>query len=115
MHARGTYRVARHPCLAWQVLALRKLDMTKIESRPVFKNPLVPGFIPGTYARFNYIFYVDFVGKACDRNVQNALAHLRELAPNSRVLGSFPMDLSLGATGVEETMASIWDEALDKQ
>lgn len=46
--------------------------------------------------RFNYLFYVDFVGSMADVQVQNALRHLQESAPFLRVLGSYPMDLELG-------------------
>lgn len=60
------------------VFALRDLNLLKIESRPLRGKP------------WEYLFYVDFVGRVEDRNVQNALGHLRELADYLRVLGSYP-------------------------
>jgi len=96
---------------ALSVFALRDLDMTKIESRPLRSNPLVvlkgengastsavaaPGTIGGQ--RFNYLFYVDFIGTLADANVQNAMRHLQEIAPFVRVLGTYPMDTNLGDT-----------------
>lgn len=86
---------------ALSVFALRDIDMTKIESRPMRTNPLVVmpsnggGGSAGT--RFNYLFYVDFLGTLSDPVSQNALRHLQEFAPFLRVLGSYPMDLALGA------------------
>lgn len=52
-------------------------------------------------------FYLDFVGKLSDENVQNAMRHLQETAPFVRVLGSFPMDTDLGSMNVE-TMFDKW-------
>ncbi|MBF0586519.1 prephenate dehydratase [Prosthecochloris sp. N3] len=62
---------------AMATLALRNIDMTKIESRPFRKKA------------FEYLFYVDFIGRSDDRNVQNALSHLREFATMVNVLGSY--------------------------
>jgi arogenate/prephenate dehydratase len=102
---------------ALSVFALRDIDMTKIESRPLRSNPLVTagplssseeasGLGLGSNAgssyqqpqqRFNYLFYIDFVGALGQPAVQNALRHLEEIAPFLRVLGSYPMDTELGA------------------
>lgn len=60
------------------VFALRDIDLLKIESRP---NPLSP---------FEYWFYVDFVGKIGETKVDKALDHLREMAAQLKVLGSYP-------------------------
>lgn len=51
--------------------------MTKIESRPFRKKA------------FEYLFYVDFTGQQNERNIYNALRHLREFATMVKVLGSY--------------------------
>jgi len=62
---------------AMATLALRNIDLTKIESRPSRKKA------------FEYLFYADFIGHTEDPNIHNALQHLREFAPMLKVLGSY--------------------------
>lgn len=62
---------------ALAALSMRGIDLTKIESRPLKHKP------------FDYIFYLDFLGDERSAAVSHALAHLRELAPMLRVLGSY--------------------------
>ena len=63
---------------ALSAFALRDLSLTKIESRPLRGKP------------WEYLFYVDFLGRVDTPNAQNALNHLRELADFLRVLGCYP-------------------------
>jgi prephenate dehydratase len=63
-------------CLS--ALALRDLNMTKIESRPLRGKP------------WEYLFYLDFIGHVEDPVSRNALNHLGELADMLRVLGCYP-------------------------
>jgi prephenate dehydratase len=58
--------------------ALRDLNMTKIESRPLRGKP------------WEYLFYLDFIGHQDDPVAKNAVGHLAELADTLRVLGCYP-------------------------
>jgi prephenate dehydratase len=58
---------------ALSVFALRDIDLTKIESRP----------IPGTL--WEYMFYIDFAGHVESPTSARALEHLGELAQNLQV------------------------------
>jgi len=63
---------------ALSAFALRDLNLIKIESRPLRGKP------------WEYLFYLDFLGRADSPNARNALNHLRELADFLRVLGCYP-------------------------
>jgi prephenate dehydratase len=63
---------------ALSAFALRDLNLTKIESRPLRGKP------------WEYLFYVDLIGRVDDPRFQNALRHLGEIAGVLRVLGSYP-------------------------
>ena len=57
--------------------ALRGIDLTKIESRPVREKP------------FEYYFYLDFIGSIKESSTKYALNHLREITDDVRILGSY--------------------------
>jgi prephenate dehydratase len=57
--------------------ALRDINLTKIESRPLRGKP------------WEYLFYLDFLGSVEDPRSQHALDHLRELTDLLRVLGCY--------------------------
>lgn len=63
---------------ALSAFALRDLSLSKIESRP-FKG-----------RRWEYLFYLDFLGHADDLRAKNALSHLAEVADLLKVLGCYP-------------------------
>lgn len=60
------------------VFALRDIDLTKIESRPLQGK------------RWQYLFYIDFIGSITEERCQNALNHLQEITSFFKILGSYP-------------------------
>jgi prephenate dehydratase len=62
---------------ALSALALRDLNLTKLESRPLRGRP------------WEYLFYLDLIGRQSDEAVRRALGHLAEVADFLRVLGSY--------------------------
>ena len=63
---------------ALSVFALRDIDLTKLESRPIPNRP------------FEYLFYADLSATREDLPCARALMHLAEFAPLLRTLGSYP-------------------------
>tara|TARA_B100000029_G_scaffold513816_1_gene614538 strand:- start:260 stop:1087 length:828 start_codon:yes stop_codon:yes gene_type:complete len=63
---------------ALSVFALRDIDLTKLESRPIPDRP------------FEYMFYADLSANRDDIRCERALMHLAEFAPSLRTLGSYP-------------------------
>lgn len=63
---------------ALAAFALRDVDMSKIESRPIVGRP------------WEYSFYVDISGDTNDPNIARAIDHLREMCEFVRVLGCYP-------------------------
>jgi chorismate mutase/prephenate dehydratase len=63
---------------ALSILHEYKINLTKLESRPI---PGMP---------FQYLFYIDFEGNAAVPQVQEALGRLRSATTSMKVLGSYP-------------------------
>lgn len=63
---------------ALSVFALRDIDLTKMESRPLVGKV------------WEYLFYIDLIGSTENQTVRNALTNLGEYATFMRVLGSYP-------------------------
>ncbi len=62
---------------ALSVFALRDIDLTKIESRPIPEKP------------FEYYFYLDFRGSMNEKQSKNAINNLKEIAPFLKILGCY--------------------------
>ena len=58
--------------------AERSIDLAKIESRPLRGSP------------FEYLFYLDLIGRADSTPISDALEELRAHAKSVRVLGTYP-------------------------
>jgi prephenate dehydratase len=66
---------ALYKCLS--VFALRDIDLTKMESRPLRGRP------------WEYFFYLDFTGNVKEQKCRKALDHLEEVTKFLRVLGCY--------------------------
>ncbi len=64
---------------ALSVFALRDINLTKIESRPI------------PHKTFEYLFYVDLIGNLKNEKIKLALNHLKEISKVVKVLGSYPL------------------------
>lgn len=73
---------ALYRCL--EPFAIRGIDLAKIESRPLRGR------------RWEYIFYLDFVGNLQEKRVQEALEELRKLVRFFRILGCYPRGVGKG-------------------
>jgi chorismate mutase / prephenate dehydratase len=62
-----------------QPFADNKINLTRIESRPLKGRP------------WEYVFFVDFLGHRKERRAARALAQLNELCQMLKVLGSYPV------------------------
>ena len=72
---------------ALAVFALRDLDLTKLESRPIAGQT------------WQYMFYLDFISPAGSSAGSRALQHLEEISELLRVFGSYPRSDRAQAAG----------------
>jgi prephenate dehydratase len=63
---------------ALEVFASKRIDLHKIESRPIIGKP------------WEYVFYLDFDGSVEDRRCAAAITSLRRVAASVKILGSYP-------------------------
>ncbi|CAH9072478.1 unnamed protein product [Cuscuta epithymum] len=82
---------------ALAVFAMRNINLTKIESRPLHSLQkmglqTIDSNTDGFPKYFPYLFYVDFEASMAEERAQNALGNLKEFAKVLRVLGSYPAD-----------------------
>ena len=73
---------ALYRCL--EPFATRGIDLAKIESRPLRGR------------RWEYVFYLDFVGNLQERRVREAVKELRERTKFLRILGCYPHKVGKG-------------------
>lgn len=91
---------------ALSAFALRDIDLSKVESRPLTPDAAAAAGMGGGGAGteadvaaaspFRYLFYFDVLANLASPAAQNALRHLQEVAPYMRVLGSYPIDAGEG-------------------
>jgi prephenate dehydratase len=81
-------------------LAVRDIDLTRIESRPTRKEL-------GTY-----VFFLDVIGHIDDDAVAEALKALRRRCDDVRYLGSWPTGSNAGAAPPQLTDATRWLDGL---
>jgi len=70
------------------VFALRDIDLTRIESRPIAERP------------WEYLFYIDFLGNLDDIKVKNALNHLQEITDFFEIIGCYKRDHTIKKIGM---------------
>jgi arogenate/prephenate dehydratase len=78
---------------ALSVFALRDIDVTKVESRPIPGRP------------WEYLFYLDVAAGVQELRASRALMHLAEFAPSSKTLGSYPSVSQPAVSGVPRANA----------
>ncbi|KAL3835074.1 hypothetical protein ACJIZ3_009810 [Penstemon smallii] len=84
---------------ALAVFALRGINLSKIESRPLEKNPLMVVNDSRKHQIsnkcFDYFFYIDFEASVAEPQTQYALQHLQEFTKFFRILGCYPMHTTI--------------------
>ncbi|XP_047164740.1 arogenate dehydratase/prephenate dehydratase 1, chloroplastic-like [Vigna umbellata] len=81
--------------------ALRNINLSKIESRPLKHCPLsaVDDSKEGSAKSFKYLLYIDFEASLADPRARNALENLQECTRYFRILGCYPVDDETDTTG----------------
>ncbi|XP_022969552.1 arogenate dehydratase 3, chloroplastic-like isoform X1 [Cucurbita maxima] len=90
---------------ALSAFAARKINLSKIESRPHKSCPIR---LVETVKRFEYVFFAEFEASMAEVRTEEAMAELQEYSSFFRVLGCYPMDIASESASIEGIVPSTY-------